>query len=78
MQTLETFNMGIQKLGFVLKGRIVPWHLKGNIFHSFILPIATYGLEAMAVTIVKQQRMTQQVMEKKYARLRKKLQIPKN
>jgi hypothetical protein len=54
------------KLSFILKDRKIPIHLKRKTYDTCILPVATYGLETMAITrkMAEQLRVTQRAMER--------------
>ena len=54
------------KLGFILRNKNIPLHLKKKIFEVCILPVLTYGLETMSLTKRSAQRLqvTQRAMER--------------
>lgn len=54
------------KLSFILKDKNIPMHLKRKTYDSCILPVATYGLETMAITrkTAEELRVAQRAMER--------------
>lgn len=54
------------KLSFIFKDKNIPIYLKRKTYDSCILPVATYGLETMAMTkkVAEQLRVTQRAMER--------------
>ena len=54
------------KLTYILKNPEVPINLKRKVYNSCILPVATYGLETMALTVksASRLRVTQRAMER--------------
>lgn len=54
------------KMGYILKNSKIPINLKRKVYDTCVLPIATYGLETMAITknTANRLRVTQRAMER--------------